>query len=321
MHAFPLRLIFRRVLAPVLAILLAGILPACARPSPGSGCHTVEQTLEIPASGKANAVLALAGSPEARCIVRLRVVGNPPGDEGLALLCRAPLPALHDLYLDAAGLGMKSLSMLSDCAWWPRLQRLSLTRNRFEGGDGQESTAQGTAPRLVFLDLSLSHCRLPCLAALQRAGALDALRHLRLEGAFGPRELRFLAGLPLPRLEVLELHGIADLSEDPADVAGDEGMEILAASGMLARLRCLALTLHGIGDDGATKLAAARADRLQVLDLRGNLITDRGAAALRDSPYIGQLDSLGLVDNPASRPLPPLSPVPMRRGPCEVAEE
>ncbi len=89
---------------------------------------------------------------------------------------------------------------------------------------------------------------------------------IRLDG------LRALTAADMPRLRHLNLR---------ANVLGDEGAAILAASPFLSRVRKLGLAYNGIGDAGAAALAASPHLRaLTLLDVRHNRLTDAGRAGL-----------------------------------------
>ena len=67
---------------------------------------------------------------------------------------------------------------------------------------------------------------------------------------------------------------------------GDRGIGALAHSELTTELEELNLSRNAIADAGAMSLAEAHWPRLTYLNLKGNHIGARGAAALRDSPSL-----------------------------------
>jgi uncharacterized protein (TIGR02996 family) len=132
--------------------------------------------------------------------------------------------------------------------------------------------------------------------AVARSKALGWLDSLRLdELGVGPAGARALAKAPaLGRLRVLRLRGAA---------IGPDGAEALVASPRLPRLEALDLSGRGmgsevmanVGDAGLIRLAGCPgAGKLRVLVLEQNALTDAGARALAESPYLEGLRVLYL---------------------------
>jgi hypothetical protein len=125
---------------------------------------------------------------------------------------------------------------------------------------------------------------------LAQAATLANVRSLRLFGteSIGPQGLAALLASPyLARLECLDLE---------SHNLGDNGCQTLAVVGKQLRLRELNLAWNGIGTTGAHILAgAACLESLTALDLENNPIGEAGVLALLDSPH---LSSCKLIVSP-----------------------
>ena len=114
------------------------------------------------------------------------------------------------------------------------------------------------------------------------------IRLVRLIGAQGL--IGRLAQMPeLRRVRALHLTGCA---------VGDEGVELLAKSQVLAGLQTLRLGTNAVTDEGVEMLVASRSlQQLQSLVLRDNLIGDAGAQLLAGAKSWPRLQCLDLSDN------------------------
>lgn len=266
-----------------------------------SEAHAMESVRELQlarAGLAATDVAHLAASSHLTCLERVDLGDNAMADEGFAALCKARMPRLRELLLPGAKLTGTSLSELAGCAWIPTLTALSLAKNDFSQPAPTRRVAKG---RLARVDLVRSHCRAPCLQTLTGSGVLATLEDLVLEDFFGPAETRALMQAGWQRLARLALYGMRDLSEEPEDVLGDDGLGLLATSRVLATVIRLEIAGHAIGNRGATALASSSVARtLRHLVLRDNAIGDPGAQALMDGPTTRALDHLDLRGNPIS---------------------
>lgn len=77
--------------------------------------------------------------------------------------------------------------------------------------------------------------------------------------------------------------------------ATDQDIAAIVRPGYMTNLRRIGFWFGAVSDDGIEELAGwASATRLRSLDLQQNLITDRGALALTQSPYLSNLFNLNL---------------------------
>jgi uncharacterized protein (TIGR02996 family) len=173
--------------------------------------------------------------------------------EGLARCDK--LAGLRELNLGANSITARGTRALLRSRCLPELERLHLTLNRV-GNDGFTDLATASFPRLRHLDLSSNH--------------LDAA---------GARSL--VAAGWLSQLETLDL--------SPYNLLGDEGVRILAESGVWAGLRTLRLSLLTCTLAGVRAVAASpHLANLRELILKG---LDRGTG------YLGELvRSSGLLN-------------------------
>lgn len=136
------------------------------------------------------------------------------------------------------------------------------------------SVGLSTGDRLTAATLEL---------VLRGCGPLREL-HLR-DGAIGPDGAQVLAkAAPLEGLDVLSLLG---------NGVDARGVELLAASPRLQRLRALDLRKNRVGVGGATAVGNAFS-QLRVLDLTTNVLGAKGVAALLGGRGLGELRHLCL---------------------------
>lgn len=162
----------------------------------------------------------------------------------------------------------------------PRLESLTVCADRLD------TDALFAAPMPAMLELGVHCCtNFPCdrLADNPTLGNLTRL-------AFTPHALEpdddgaYLDGEDLRAIaRSPHLNGLRHLAFRVSD-AGDDGVLILAASGMLHRLETLDLSYGRVTDAGARELVRAlraRPSRLTAIDLTANALTPTGVAALQ----------------------------------------
>jgi hypothetical protein len=124
--------------------------------------------------------------------------------------------------------------------------------------------------------------------ALKRSPYLSNLESLTIEDAdISALGLATLLGPEnFPALVELEIQSVE---------IGDGGAQVLAASSVCSRLRCLRLQATDVGDRGLSALVAAGLTALVELSLHYNRIGDEGVSALAD--HIANVHSLWLSSN------------------------
>jgi uncharacterized protein (TIGR02996 family) len=144
--------------------------------------------------------------------------------------------------------------------------------------------------QIVSLDLSDQDLTSAGVGQLARSPYLTRLRRLDLSfneitaaGAKALARSPHLAGLEALLLQVNRVE--------------DEGVDALAESTTLANLVELDLGGNGIGDEGAFTLAFGALDKLRILELYRNFISDPGVEALAQSENLAHLTKLELYDN------------------------
>jgi uncharacterized protein (TIGR02996 family) len=212
----------------------------------------------------------LVQSPQLRLIRELDLAGNDLGNRGPNLLAKSRhLVRLDSLDLGFTELGDKGLQALAGSPVFSSLRRLQINDN--------------------------NHLGVPGMRALSESQFLTSLVELDISGnSLSALALRPLFESPLAeRLDRLALQ---------RNRLGDAGMESLVVSPVFARMiaKDLALDLRRleIGPMGAKALAASPAiERVESLDLEGNVLSDQGLAALAASPYLKRLRVLSLREN------------------------
>jgi uncharacterized protein (TIGR02996 family) len=218
---------------------------------------------------------------------------------------------------------------LADALRSPALARMyGLTVDfPLEGDDPRALAESPHAANLRVLEVGLPGYAGSDPSPLFHSDSPGALHTLTVRGQGAGRDrltgmFQALAGSPLARrlarLRVLPdtasaLPGLRALIESP-NLTNLRTLELmvwlpgggplayaLADSDLLGRLHHLSLARVDIGDGGVVRLAASpRAAGLRVLDLRGSLMTDSGARALLESPYLEKVWWLGVTDRYAS---------------------
>lgn len=278
-------------------------------------------------------VAQLARAPFARSLATLDLGFNSGfGDEGLAALARAPMPALRDLSVASCDAGADGFGALLEAPWLPSLRRLdvsfcedvpaqvladliaspALTQMRqlefdfIEGlTDAMLADALGRAVSDQFVELSFMStgggdrvarviAQTPRFASL-RDLTFDEQR-LSLEG--------FLALADAPHLNLTAFSA----SNLPLDAAG-----VARLTGAGWPLRELSLSEGSVDDDGLAALARwPGLAHVSSLHLRGNAVSLEGLAVLLGSPHLLRLRRLNLsgchVDGDALAALAASSP-------------
>jgi hypothetical protein len=239
----------------------------------------------------------LAAILESRGFPRLVAldIGNPREDQNYTLDGLRPIVrSVFAATLEELGIARRyfDAEVVEVIAALPRLHSLDLEGSDL-GDDGVAALA-GLPHRFTELDLERGHFGRDGAIALAASPILERVVVLDVSSnPIGPDGFVALARAPhLKRLERLELGGL-DRDERP----GPEFAEALATSQLPASLIALELSLGGLGPRGANALAAAPFERLERLNLYGNMIYDDGAIALVQSPAIRHLRYLDLGNN------------------------
>jgi Ran GTPase-activating protein (RanGAP) involved in mRNA processing and transport len=224
---------------------------------------------------------------------------NAIGDEGLERLATVSFGQLASLDLSGVGATAAGFSGLLASGCLKTLRKLDLYGNDL-GEEGAKVVADAQSlSRLEALDLA--SCGLTAASAqyLARSKHLNGLQELSLysaghrvgqENRVGNEGVEALAASPfLKRLRELYL--------EDNQVSG-RGVKALAGSPLLARLTGLDLSRNPIGTVGARVLASSpNAGGLKWLNLKSCAIDDAGAHALAKSPHLGNLETLWLMRN------------------------
>lgn len=192
------------------------------------------------------------------------------GDAGVTALARSEhLPALRSLDLASTECSAPGLAALGASDLGARLVSLSLSHNQIDDGCFKALLAGGRLDRLESFVLKEASTSIVGLRLLLAASCAAHLRSLNL-GLLDPDEAAQLAAAELPELRVLST------SFD------DRAAAILAKTRNKPWLQRVALTGHGLTDEGAIAIANATGlDRLASLWLVAPEMTEVGATALR----------------------------------------
>src|SRR5262249_23930137 len=130
----------------------------------------------------------------------------------------------------------------------------------------------------MLSQLSLSSCTVGVkgVKLLNAASQLASLERLKLADA----RITTLAAKALATTHLRPLY--LDLSRNPL---GDEGLEALAGSPFLSRVRCLSLSNCELSSAGIRALVGADLTGLEELILSGNAIGDEGIRTLVGRPW------------------------------------
>ncbi len=207
---------------------------------------------------------ALAESEEWQWVDHLRLTGYYHARPAEALLASCLLPSLNGLDLSRSLCFPQDVRDLAESAQCAGLVALSLAAAR---GALRTLTESPHLARLRSLSLRSSTPDAADVTALAESHALPALREIDLSW----NNLR------------------------------DRGVALLAASPRFADLESLDLGSNGIGNAGARALASSGLRRLRRLGLSGNVIGEKGALALAESPALEHLERLDFHGNKAGR--------------------
>jgi uncharacterized protein (TIGR02996 family) len=190
-------------------------------------------------------------------------------------------------------LGGPTIDKIAACPHLTRLAALELSGMRLFDEDCQllvDHLAQ--LDGLTSLNLRNTHIGAPGVALVLDSPRLPHLHTLDLSANktyFVYRGAQFLGSPSLSRLRALHL-GLTGL--------GDEGATLLAANAHLGKLHTLALWNTTLGNRGVEALAESPyLIHLTHLNLTGNYITQRGVEALARSPNMARLTHLELTNN------------------------
>jgi Ran GTPase-activating protein (RanGAP) involved in mRNA processing and transport len=247
---------------------------------------------------------------------RLDLDHNSAGPEGAYALSRGLAGGLSELRLRNNELDVVAVKLLAECPGLRGLRTLDLSENPLE--PAAQEALFGAAQLAGLRRLDLAGCDLgeAGLRLLRRAPWLHGLLRLNLSNnPIGDRGLAALladggpAGLNELVLESCRLTAAAaealdgsacpelrwlDLSKN---TLGARGAEALARSGLTARLAGLRLGGGGIGDGGASALAAGEWPLLTELGLEANGLTEAGAQALARSATLPRLREVRCARN------------------------
>lgn len=291
--------------------------------------------LEISRTGRAAHGLpeALTSSPARARLRRLALHGQALEPRDIEALTSARWDALAELSIVNEGLSGEAAKALARSANFPKLESLELTgdagplirsdelpglRRLCLGGlpGGAAAALDNLAARqLRFLDLRENGLSAEAVAALGRSAAAPHLEGLSLaNNPLGVEGARALAEGDFRSLRWLDLDG-AQLGEGAGEaLAGAAWLSGLAvlnlhdtglgpadiralAAAPLWEMRSLNLSMCKAGLSGVTALASAGMPKLEVLDLYGAGIKDRGFRALVESPLVDRLVSLRVSAN------------------------
>jgi uncharacterized protein (TIGR02996 family) len=205
----------------------------------------------------------------------LSLNARPSANFGLGSLLAAVRATPRRVRVSGASLDQEDREAAAAWAALPGLTELTLAS--CERGDGGAIALLGL-PNLGPLErLTLSGCGLTADGCRALAGCprLARLRSLDLSSNdLGADALSGLRALAAPWCDTLEE---LTLGHSPVGPAGAAALAAIAAP----NLRRLDLSYSGLDVEAARALAGARGlPRLEVLSLRGNAVTDEGAAAL-----------------------------------------
>ncbi|HEX4610738.1 MAG TPA: TIGR02996 domain-containing protein [Urbifossiella sp.] len=247
--------------AALRALAASTALPSLRDLYVGAGCSAVgwAALVSAPLAGQFES-LSLWAWPPFR--------GEPDrwiGPDGAAVLAAAPrLRALRALHLVSDRLGGEGVRILLESGQLAGLRSLFITNDDLSA-PVPGALSPGTGAELEHL--CLERCGLTPAAVrwLAAGGLLTRLRHLNLQS------------------NDLPVEAVQALLDGPAD---------------RYRVEVLDLGHTGIGDDGATALAAAdRFPELRQLRLASTGMTDAGAEALLAAPWADQLERLDIGGN------------------------
>jgi hypothetical protein len=232
--------------------------------------------------------------------------------ERLELRNREYMRNLVDYQQNACRLDAQGVEALARSAALPGLAQLTVQNERV--GDVVLKLVEAATPgRLETLELINVGLTDEGVAQLARMPQLSGISVLSLqENNFTAAGLAVLLRSPhLGKLRRLALGGRPPWSpyyaDNPTQALGDNGVAVLASSGLLAQLDELALCSAAVGPTGVAALAAAEAPRLVRLDLANNPLGSTGAAGLGAARYLSGLRELDLsqcgLDDAAMRHL------------------
>lgn len=205
-------------------------------------------------------IAALAKAPLAKTVRELDLADNPVRDAGVDELARGRWPEVHTLNLSTCGIGAESMKALQTADGVGPLLDLDLSHNDV-GAAGAIAIARARWSR-GLLRLNLARCRCAAGAVLGTSAHLRHLRHLDLtDDPLAPVGVAALLEGEWPELTELRLSGTG---------AGDEGLRVVARSGLPGRLAVLSLDRCEVTAAGLADLLAGAAPRLVQLDLARN---------------------------------------------------
>lgn len=174
----------------------------------------------------------------------------------------------------------------------PHLKQLDLFGNAITSEGLRRLLESPTMRDLEVLNLGSTQGEAGFLTEV-REWSTSSLEELSFQGtAFDDNDAYILSRAePLARMRVL------DLSSTQIHA---RGVRALATSPSMNALERIILNYSRVGDEGIIALAAREQPSLRRLDLRACGISVQGARALASAPWLGQLESLDLSNNPLS---------------------
>lgn len=238
-------------------------------------------------------VTALAGSPSMRALEVLLLAGNAVGDAGVKALVASPyLGQVQALSLSGNAIGDEGVEALAASSLMRAVGKKMGDLSGNVVGDRGVAALAGSVhlPRFEMLNLSDNELGPLGAEALASSPNVAGLRYLWLQkNAIGNGGLCALFESPfLDGLETLNLRycGVTEA-----------GLRSLAPSG-LPSLRNLWLDGCRLGDAGVVALARSPwLSQVERLGLNDTGCGERGVEALAASPYTGRLRALELGDN------------------------
>lgn len=243
----------------------------------------------------------LLGAPWARELVSLELEGNDRlGAQGFQLIGRAYVfGRLRRLHLAGCGAGDEGVFGLAEAkSQWP-LEELDLRSNGFSAAGARALAGSTLANGLVRLELSGNNLTSAATRELLASLANGPLARLGMANCWiGAPVIEALAAGEGPgAIEDLDLGHNGKREGRKWGLGGDQ-LRVLARAGPMARLKALSLANMPWDGEMARLLAQEPTFRLQKIDLSGCRINPGSLPALLESPWLADVRSLVLDDNP-----------------------